>query len=683
MSNLFRNLFAPRSHAFFSYSTAALGAADAEIRMLELLPAAPTEELACRLMVVKIAQLPQDYKGLSYAWGNGDSSHTITVLPAKGSGGTPGTLRITESLHTGLVHLRDAHQPVRLWVDQICINQEDLVEKGQQVSLMGSIYSKAEQVLVWLGPAAHGSDALMDAWKSVGQAARDFGMESYYTKDGLPLLNRMLNNSDSLDPKTTEFRTLLRDGAEVFAPLITGRVLQRWFSRPWFERAWTVQEFCLCANTVFICGTKIAQAELVMLAIQILRYSIGQLMETFYLPASVPSNLLNEISQEPTSDLFSCRQKYRKFARREPNAIGDRLYDLMHKLYVDHNTQTTLHRDRVLSVLSLAVDASSLRITPDYTNQSLVGDARILTVAARAMITNHLTGRIEVLCSSQFPKHPSLADLLPSWVPDWRGNLRPSYYRIHEAVDTHIFSACGSDPSEVKPLSTADPSILGLAGYLVDTISTTAPGEAWNDMSWVAARLRSFLTQVDTLFDLATSIHRTLPSLYATEERRAEARWRVPVGDMYWTPADGMRRATPETAVRHTQAAETLAFFDETAQLDVAEQDRKFSEWDWDGRQTRGELGSFYVESMRYMKGKRPFLTAGGYLGMGPAEARDGDVVVVFCGGRIPFVLRPVMGTGGGQGGEELFRYVGEAYCDGVMDGEIVSKRQLTKFYLL
>jgi hypothetical protein len=62
---------------------------------------------------------------------------------------------------------------------------------------------------------------------------------------------------------------------------------------------------------------------------------------------------------------------------------------------------------------------------------------------------------------------------------------------------------------------------------------------------------------------------------------------------------------------------------------------------------------------------------------MGPAEVVVGDVVVVFCGGRIPFVLRPR------EGGEGVFEFVGEAYCDGVMDGEAAEGGELTEFFMV
>lgn len=49
-------------------------------------------------------------------------------------------------------------QPMVLWVDDVCINQIDNVEKGQQVVRMGQVYKLARCVRVWLGePRVHGT----------------------------------------------------------------------------------------------------------------------------------------------------------------------------------------------------------------------------------------------------------------------------------------------------------------------------------------------------------------------------------------------------------------------------------------------------------------------------------------------------------------------------------------------
>ncbi|EAQ84436.1 hypothetical protein CHGG_08450 [Chaetomium globosum CBS 148.51] len=651
-------------YAPFSYSASEMSTPDTQFRLLELLPPiVEQDELSCRIVVRQLVESSRQYKALSYTWGNGSLSHFVAILPENGGEGQRKALAITESLHTALVHLRHPSEPVWLWIDQICINQEDHAEKGKQVGIMGPIYAGAEQVLVWLGPAADDSDLLMEAWQSVGQAARDFGLESYYTKERWPLLARILNAEDPTDPKTVEYG--------------------HWFGRPWFPRAWTVQEFFLCDNTLFVCGTKTIPAELVMMAIQILQYSISRLYEAVYKPAEASLLLLNELNDEPTGRLFSCRQRRRKHDRREPDAPGDALHALMRKLYVEHNTQAWLHRDRVFSLLGLAVDAPHLALTPDYAEQdSPAADARILARAARAMLTNPVTGRLDILSYAQPPKHPDLAPHLPSWAPDWRANLRRSFYYVHESVSEHLFAACGKENLAVRPLPVPDvegknSSVVGLGGFWVDSVATVADGSAWIDMSFGADRFASFFAQVDGLFERGMAEHADVPELYGgNAERRAEARWRVPTGDLFWTrTADMHRSGAPEAEVAHRQCQEMVRFFGECeGVVEPEEQAKKFKEFDWDGKRKRGELGSFYQESMRYMIGKRPFLTSEGYLGMGPDDVKEGDVVVVLCGGRIPFILRPTESELELPKKTKLFEFVGEAYCDGVMDGGVVGR---------
>ena len=69
---------------------------------------------------------------------------------------------IIKNLELALHHLRRSDVSIMLWVDQICINQDDLQEKSQQVALMGTIYQRAWSTLVWLGEEADNSDDAID-----------------------------------------------------------------------------------------------------------------------------------------------------------------------------------------------------------------------------------------------------------------------------------------------------------------------------------------------------------------------------------------------------------------------------------------------------------------------------------------------------------------------------------------
>lgn len=60
-------------------------------------------------------------------------------------------IKITKNLEHALRNLY-RKRIYRLWVDAVCIDQENTEEQGSQVGTMHSIYTKSQRVLVWLGP---------------------------------------------------------------------------------------------------------------------------------------------------------------------------------------------------------------------------------------------------------------------------------------------------------------------------------------------------------------------------------------------------------------------------------------------------------------------------------------------------------------------------------------------------
>jgi hypothetical protein len=112
------------------------------IRLLILRGATSQESaLSCSLLHTNFTEIPH-YEALSYEWGSPMFTRSLQVNGAN--------LRIGENLYEALVHIRRAKDCI-LWIDAICINQNDLAERQYQVGLMDSIYHRAERVLVWLG----------------------------------------------------------------------------------------------------------------------------------------------------------------------------------------------------------------------------------------------------------------------------------------------------------------------------------------------------------------------------------------------------------------------------------------------------------------------------------------------------------------------------------------------------
>jgi hypothetical protein len=146
---------------------------------------------------------PPSYKALPYTWGNPDLARDFLLAGQKLS--IPPLLalyyfhvrpkskdilinrqrfQITPSLALALFHLRPDAQPLQIWIDQICINQEDYDEKSEQVGHMEHIYRNCEETFVWLGPLADGSDALMDLFNRMGEFAENINLLDLYQKTG-------------------------------------------------------------------------------------------------------------------------------------------------------------------------------------------------------------------------------------------------------------------------------------------------------------------------------------------------------------------------------------------------------------------------------------------------------------------------------------------------------------------
>ena len=121
------------------------------IRILTLNPGQQGDPLAGTLEVVPIDSVGS-YEVLSYVWADpGPPNSTYDILIRDGDDNKGLLVLRGGSIFAALGQLRLLDQPRRIWADQCCINQDDPVERSQQVQFMNRIYRDAAHVLVWLG----------------------------------------------------------------------------------------------------------------------------------------------------------------------------------------------------------------------------------------------------------------------------------------------------------------------------------------------------------------------------------------------------------------------------------------------------------------------------------------------------------------------------------------------------
>jgi hypothetical protein len=129
------------------------------IRLLRLLPSEHEEDrICCELFdydLLRPGRTTPPYEALSYVWGDEKNPQIISLDGESFS--------VTRSLHAALLNLRDTGVLRTIWVDAICINQQDNEEKGIQIQAMASVYTMASKVVVWLGKAESESDLALEA----------------------------------------------------------------------------------------------------------------------------------------------------------------------------------------------------------------------------------------------------------------------------------------------------------------------------------------------------------------------------------------------------------------------------------------------------------------------------------------------------------------------------------------
>ncbi|KAH8656698.1 heterokaryon incompatibility protein-domain-containing protein [Tricladium varicosporioides] len=155
------------------------------------------------------------YEALSWCWGIDPPLYTVKIE----KGGRTYKKSVRKELALALKYLRLPNQTRTLWIDAICINQEDPEERNRQVQMMSRIYTRSKEVCIWLGPDDDQSKLAIDFIHGEIMELKNFDMicsDKRYTGKWQALMVLM--------------------------------------QRDWFSRRWVVQEIALASKAKVYCG---------------------------------------------------------------------------------------------------------------------------------------------------------------------------------------------------------------------------------------------------------------------------------------------------------------------------------------------------------------------------------------------------------------------------------------------
>jgi Heterokaryon incompatibility protein (HET) len=385
------------------------------------------------------------YSAISYTWGcpsvefpeSWNSSEDVKSIYLNGH-----EFKVQQNLFSFLWQARkmnetgkdfvEMQQSVKwFWIDAICIDQENTLERNKQVLRMKGIYEIAKRVICWLGPATPSSDDAMDLIRDIAEIYHSHGQYIY-------------NVWTSLNQEA--FELVKRSTKSV-------QELESLFKRKWWTRAWIIQEVSARTNfaPIIYCGQRHVDWDELMLT----------------------NVCLEQASRLEGFPSYWSPVIYKLTNVRHSRSEKQKFFQALDLCTIARDFESRDPRDNVYSILSIALDGAHERLYPNY------------DLSVEQVYTNFATHLIEQYLSLDILRRcgESKSFSLPSWVPDWTVIAPQPFQAISNKGSRSIDVYNASKGRVAVPEFQENGQVLVAYGNLFDEVVDTIDIDPWPSTS--------------------------------------------------------------------------------------------------------------------------------------------------------------------------------------------------------